>query len=140
MFNTDENDDSEILKSIEYAEAKLGKKMPTPHKVYTSKNAPVKYDVEMDNVKSKINTKLIQGTQTTDAEKEFSGECDIGDNQCMQKSRETMPRPADETNLHLAKDETKAKKEEKPTKIKKEVEKKEGEEKVEEKESTPQDK
>lgn len=34
------------MKSIAYAESKLGAKMGTPKRVETQKNQPVKYDVE----------------------------------------------------------------------------------------------
>jgi hypothetical protein len=46
IFGAQESEDKEIMKSIAYAENKLGVKMATPKRVETAKNAPVKYDVE----------------------------------------------------------------------------------------------
>lgn len=48
MFSEEQNEDAEIMKSIAYAEKKIGAKMNTPKKVRDpdQPNAPVKYDIE----------------------------------------------------------------------------------------------
>jgi len=47
IFNEEENEDAEIMKSIQYAENKLGSKMGTPQVINAGqRRAPLKYDVE----------------------------------------------------------------------------------------------
>jgi len=47
LYGSEESEDKEILKSIEYAEKKLGTQLSTPHKVKGDNPwSPVKYDIE----------------------------------------------------------------------------------------------
>jgi hypothetical protein len=50
MFSEEHNEDAEIMKSIAYAEKKIGQKMDTPKKVRDPDQpfAPVKYDIEQE--------------------------------------------------------------------------------------------
>ena len=51
MFSEEHNEDAEIMKSIAYAEKKIGQKMITPKKVRDPDQpfAPVKYDIENES-------------------------------------------------------------------------------------------
>jgi hypothetical protein len=46
LLNSEENEDKEIMKSIEYAEKKLKSKMSTPRVVKGAPYSPIHYDVE----------------------------------------------------------------------------------------------
>lgn len=69
LFHEEDNEDAEIMKSIAYAEKKLGKKFDTPKPVQQeNKFAPVKYDVETLAQKEKIDTTHLAGMIANKAE------------------------------------------------------------------------
>ena len=68
------------MKSIAYAENKLNAKMGTPQKVQTSRNQPVKYDVEDI---SQINSQHLGSIANENGQD--LGDCDIKDEDCIAK-------------------------------------------------------
>jgi len=78
IFGAQESEDKEIMKSIAYAESKLGAKMQTPKRVETQKNQPVKYDVEDI---AQIKTEHL-GNMSSVADQDL-GDCDIKDEECI---------------------------------------------------------
>ena len=77
------------MKSIAYAESKLGAKMGTPTRVATSKNQPVKYDVEdVAQVKSEQ-----LGSMASEAGQDL-GDCDIKDEECIAQQHKVLAEAA----------------------------------------------
>jgi hypothetical protein len=77
LLNSEENEDKEILKSIEYAEKKLGSKMATPKVVKVDPHSPIKYDVE--SLSERVNSNELTVSSYNQAE---IGDCDVGDEKC----------------------------------------------------------
>ena len=60
IFNEENAEDQEILKSIAYAENKLGSKMSTPQVVkQENPHAPIKFDVEMEAVQTRTQSGIV---------------------------------------------------------------------------------
>lgn len=77
------------MKSIAYAESKLGAKMGTPQRVATQKNQPVKYDVEdVAQVKSEQ-----LGSMASETGQDL-GDCDIKDEECIAKQHKVLAEAA----------------------------------------------
>jgi len=86
LFHAEENEDAEILKSIAYAEKKLGSKMGTPERVPTPKGQPIMYDVETLSQKSRTGTVELAGMITSQEEKSKIGDCDDKDFACQHEA------------------------------------------------------
>lgn len=74
------------MKSIEYAESKLGHDMGEPKQVERAKNQPIKYDVE--DVDLKINSSHLSAVATKVGED--LGDCDIKDDDCISGQQKVM--------------------------------------------------
>ena len=77
------------MKSIAYAESKLGAKMGTPTRVATQKNQPVKYDVEEV---AQIKTEQL-GSLANESGQDL-GDCDIKDEDCIAKQHKVLAEAA----------------------------------------------
>ena len=86
LFQQEENEDAEILKSIAYAEKKLGSKMGTPQRVATAKGQPIQYDVETLSQKSRTGSIELAGMITSHEESAKIGECDDKDFACQNEA------------------------------------------------------
>lgn len=89
IFGAQESEDKEIMKSIAYAESKLGAKMQTPKRVETQKNQPVKYDVEDI---AQIKTEHL-GSMSSEANQDL-GDCDIKDEECIAQQHKVLTEAA----------------------------------------------
>ena len=89
IFGAQESEDKEIMKSIAYAESKLGAKMGTPKKVETQKNSPVKYDVEdVAQIKSEQ-----LGSMASETGQDL-GDCDFKDEECIAQQHKVLAEAA----------------------------------------------
>jgi hypothetical protein len=77
------------MKSIAYAESKLGAKMGTPKKVASQKNSPIKYDVEDI---AQIKTEQL-GSMSNEAGQDL-GDCDIKDEECIAQQHKVLAEAA----------------------------------------------
>ena len=61
IFGAEDNENAEILKSIKYAEKKMGREMGTPKALPRVANRPIMYDVEQVQIaQESLNDKLIR--------------------------------------------------------------------------------
>lgn len=86
LFGEEASEDASIMKSIAYAESKLGHQMGDPKQVEHAKNTPIKYDVE--DVDLKINSSHLSSIATKAGED--LGDCDIKDDDCISGQQKVM--------------------------------------------------
>lgn len=84
LLGGEEAEDAEVLKSLAYAEKKLGKHMGTPKEIKTRRGAPVMYDIEASaqDAADRIGNEL-NGMLNSEKDAAYMGDCDIQDEHCM---------------------------------------------------------
>ena len=88
LLGGEEAEDAEVLKSLAYAEKKLGKKMDTP-KVLASTRGMIQYDVEKmagDSTDRISIGKELSGMVQSKEEASYMGDCDANDEHCLQNA------------------------------------------------------